>query len=281
MCVLVKNVRRLLTSPRDILAVTFDTNTLEAVARPKSRAKDPAHASYVAIHQAIKNGRIKGYFSQTYCTLEGIQSEDRPDVLGRTRVETSSTSPDRNTVNIRIEIRHHRKPLHRAHDAALQAVLQLGMRALRGPARMVDGLVIKDPDNAIYVNEPIEQVIEHRSIANEVAAAIESRGVGRAVALELGLKFSERAGATGELWLQGLARAKPDEYRLVRKAIGEWSDGDAIASHVGYGIGFFCTNDLGRSAGGPSILDAVNRAWLEETYDVVFVTPIELAQRIR
>jgi len=270
-----------MASPHPSLTITFDANTLEAVARPERRAKDPFHASYVSIQRAIKDGFLAGYFSQTYCTLEGIQGEDRPAVLGKTRVETSSTSPDRNTVNIRIETKHHRKPLHKEHDAALQAVLQLGMRALRGPARMVDGLVIKDPDNTIYVTETIEQVIAHRSTAGEVAAAIEGRGVGRAVALELGLKFNERAGVTSELWLQGLARARPDEYRLVRKAIGEWSDGDAIASHVGYGIEVFCTNDFGRSAGGPSVLDAVNRAWLVATYDVVFVTPIELAQRIR
>jgi hypothetical protein len=269
-----------MASSHATLTVTFDANTLEAVARPERRARDPFHASYVSIQRAIKDGFLKGYFSQTYCTLEGIQGEDRPDVLGKTRVGTSSTSPDRNTVNIRIEISHHRKPLHMEHNAALQAVLQLGIRALRGPARMVDGLVIKDPDNTIYVNESIEQVIEHRGMANEVASAIESRGVGRAVALELGLKFNERAGVTGELWLQGLARAKPDERRLVRKAIGEWSDGDAIASHVGYGIEVFCTNDLGRSAGGPSILNAENRAWLTETYGVVFVTPTELAQRV-
>lgn len=270
----------IMASPHATLTVTFDANTLEAVARPERRARDPFHASYASIQRAIKDGFLKGYFSQTYCTLEGIQGKDRPDVLGKTRVGTSSTSPDRNTVNIRIEIRHHRNPLHKEHDAALQAVLQLGIRALRGPARMVDGLVIKDPDNAIYVNESIERVIAHRSKAEEVAAAIEGRGVGRAVALELGLKFNERAGVTGELWLQGLARAKPDEYQLVRKAIGEWSDGDGIASHVGYGIDVFCTNDRGQSAGGPSILNDENRAWLTETYGVVFVTPSELAQRI-
>ncbi|MFM0503218.1 MULTISPECIES: hypothetical protein [Paraburkholderia] len=209
-----------MASPHATLTVTFDANTLEAVARPERRARDPFHASYVSIQRAIKDGFLKGYFSQTYCTLEGIQGEDRSAVLGKTHVRTSSRSPDRNTVNIRIEIRRHRKPLHMEHNAALQAVLQLGIRALRRPARMVDGLVIKDPDNTIYVNESVEQVIKHRGIANEVASAIESRGVGRAVALELGPKFNEHAGVTGELWLQGLARAKSDELRLVRKANG-------------------------------------------------------------
>ncbi len=145
---------------------------------------------------------------------------------------------------------------------------------------MVDGLVIKDPDNTIYVSESIAQTIEHREIANEVAAAIECRGVGRAVALKLGLKFSDRAGTTGELWLQGLAQANPVERTLVSKAIAEWSDGDAIASHIGYSIDAFCTKDLGRSANGPSILNAKNRAWLTETYGVVFVTPAELLQRV-
>jgi hypothetical protein len=37
--------------------------------------------------------------------------------------------------------------------------------------------------------------------------------------------------------------------------VSEWADGDAVAAHIAYGNDIFCTQDQGKSAGGPSILD--------------------------
>jgi hypothetical protein len=106
------------------------------------------------------------------------------------------------------------------------------------------------------------------------------RGAGRAVALELGNKGNALSVATNDtprLWLQGLAHAKP---KAVTKAIAEWSDGDSIASHVGYGIDLYCSDDFGRNAGKRSIMTKENRAWISSAYGVVFVTLRELAEMI-
>jgi hypothetical protein len=67
------------------------------------------------------------------------------------------------------------------------------------------------------------------------------------------------------------------EENAVNRAIAEWADADSVAAHVGYGIDLFCTEDVGKSAGAPSVLDQANRTWLQATYGVKFVTISELA----
>jgi hypothetical protein len=264
-----------------IRTVTFDANALERVARPERYASDPSQPCYFIVNAALAEGRIKNYFSQTYYSLEGIERRVRPEVLGRTTVDSYSTSTNAHSVNITIETRHYRPPLNDAYEKAVQAALALGLRALRGPARMVDGLTRKDHDKSFYVIEPTEQVVAHREKANEVSAAIEGRGVGRAVGLKLGNYYNKLAGVTVDrpkLWLEGLAHAQTTAERTtVEKAIAEWSDGDGIASHVGYKIDMYCSNDFGKSSGGPSIMNFENRDWLSNTYGIVFVTLRELA----
>ena len=58
--------------------------------------------------------------------------------------------------------------------------------------------------------------------------------------------------------------------------MAEWADGDTIGAQIGYGIEYFCTEDAGRSAGGVSIMDAGNRAWLEQRFGVKFLSLKEL-----
>jgi hypothetical protein len=158
------------------------------------------------------------------------------------------------------------------------------LRALRGPARWVDGLTVKDPDESFYVVETIQEMVAHRERVNEVAAAIEMRGVGRAIALRLGNQYNASAGVTADnpkLWLEGLGHTKTKAQRkVVAKAIAEWPDGDSIASHVGYGIDLYCFDDFGHDAGGPTIMSLENRAWLSSVYGVIFLTLSELAEKL-
>ena len=127
-------------------------------------------------------------------------------------------------------------------------------------------------------------MVAHREKANEVAAAIEERGLGRAIALELGNRHNAFNGVTPDnpkLWYAGLIHAYTSEgEKKVENAIAEWSDGDSIASHVGYGIDLYCSDDEGKSAGAPSIMSNENRAWLSGTYAVEFVTLSELAKKL-
>ncbi len=255
-----------------VTTVTFDANTLEKI------------NEHAAVVSALGDGRIRGYFSQTYRSLEGIQKKDRAEVLAKTNVASRSTSPNKQTANITIEVRHYRPPLDEKYETAVEKALSLGLRALRGPARWVDGLTVKDPDQSFYVVETIQEIVAHRERVNEVAAAIEMRGVGRAIALRLGNQYNASVGVTTDnpkLWLEGLGHAETKAQRkVVAKAIAEWSDGDGIASHVGYGIDLYCSEDFGHNAGSATIMSRENRAWLSSVYGVVFVTLSELAEKL-
>ncbi len=263
-----------------IRSVTFDTNTLEMVARPEKHPRDPLQSDYFKVRNALKTGKLKGHFSQTLITLEGIENDDRVNVLGGTRIESQTQSTGKNTIAISLIVQQDRNPIHQIHSHRIQAARGIGMRALRGPARMGDGFSVKDDDSSFYEpDESLQQLIERREKANEVDAAITARGVGRAIAQSLGLKFSARDGVA-EWWLQGLKRVRDvNERRAVNRAISEWADAESIASHIGYEIDFFCTHDQGRSAGAASILAPDNRAWLTSTYGVAFVTLSELIQK--
>lgn len=264
------------------MRVTFDTNTLDRAARPKRFPKDPRQAEYVKVHDALAAGTITGYFSETLVTLEGIENKDRVEVLGSTRLESKMRATDENTITIDLSVQQDRKPLPPEFPRRIQAAQKLGMRALRGPAR-IGWVRVRDNDCKFF--EPDESVLElsrRLDKANDVATAIGTRGLGYATAVRLGLQFSARDGVVGELWLQALLRAQDDaEGRKVQRAIAEWADADSIAAHVGYGIDLFCSEDKGKSTGGePSVLDEPNRAWLTSTYGVKFVTLTELAAMV-
>jgi hypothetical protein len=259
--------------------VTFDSNTYRQAANPARSCRDAAPSDLLKINAALRDGRIRGYFSETIATLEGVRRADRMAVFGSTRLESTARESGPNSVTISIAVKQDRQPLPPILSKWIQESLKIGMRGLRGPAR-VGGIRVSDDDGTFF--EPDQSVAElarRLDKANEVATAIQRRGVGYAAAVSLGLQLSARDYAVGEWWYRGLLRAQTEtEQEKVIGAIAEWADGDSIASHVGYGIDLFCSADKGKKTGGaPSILDGTNRAWLSAEYGVRFVSLAELA----
>jgi hypothetical protein len=260
------------------LTVTFDTNTLASVISPQAAQRDTG-MSGAAVRTAIQDGRILGFFCETLVTLEGIETKDRVDILGNTRVISEATSTDRNAITLTVGIRHHhRNPLEPRFQERVQGASAIGMRALMAPARIV-GLHVRREDCLLF--EPPSgklELLRCMDRVNEMATKIAEREVGHSVAVRLGLQFSERAGITApELYLQGLGRAQgKSESKLVAAAIGEWADGDSIAAHFGFGIDLFCSEDYG----GNSVLSRDSRNWLIENFNFRFVTLKELAEMV-
>jgi hypothetical protein len=58
-----------------ILSITFDSNVLENVIDPERKQAEEFIEDYLIIQQAIKNGKIQGFFSDTWITLEGIEKK--------------------------------------------------------------------------------------------------------------------------------------------------------------------------------------------------------------
>ncbi|PZO52400.1 MAG: hypothetical protein DCF16_09445 [Alphaproteobacteria bacterium] len=114
----------------------------------------------------------------------------------------------------------------------------------------------------------------YHSVGREIA----DRGVGSAIIESIGLAIESRTGKSGQPWFSYFAMATPAEEAAIGKAVAEWADGDALASHIASGADFFCTEDQGKSAG-LSVLNADNRLWAETTHGVKFVTLAELSAK--
>jgi hypothetical protein len=262
------------------MRVTFDTNTLDRAVRPERFPKDPRLTEYRAVHDALADGSVEGFFCETLIIIEGVQKRDRAQVFASTRLR-SEIQPETigrdgiATVPINLKVEQQRPPLPSEVVARVQAALALGFRVLGTPR--IGQTRIDDPHNTIYVSESSDDAISARlDRYHKVAVAIEARGLGARQVQDLAMKFVQRDGAT-EHWFHSLVRAKDvHEENAVMRACAEWADGDSLAAHFGYGNDLFCTEDAGKSAGAPSILSAENRAWLERDHGVKFVTLTEL-----
>jgi len=263
------------------IKVTFDTSALDRAARPARYPKDPRQTEFNKVHDSIVAGTLKGYFSETLITLEGIENEDRAGVLGGTRLERQFQRAGPVTLHVNLIVQQDRKPLHPEFSARIQAARSIGMRALRGPARAGE-IYVEDPDGTLFEPDGSEDKLSERlNKTAEVARAIEARGAGFAVPSSLAAFFAKRDRTIDIPWSRSLGRARGiPEQRKVQRAIAEWADADSIAAHIGYGMDLFCTEDQGKGAGAPSIFDSKNRAWLEKTYGVKFVTLSQLAAMI-
>lgn len=264
------------------MRVTFDTNTLEKATRPERSARNPLHPDYLKVHKAVVARRIKGFFSETIISLEGIQKVDRAVVLGSatlTQSEQITENPAAGVTIVQVTLladQPLRAPLHPEVMARIKAARGLGMRLLKAPR--IGNLRIDDPDGTMFAAEPDEAATDNRlRLYHSVLRALDARGVGFVQVKQLASKFAARANVQ-EPWFQSLHRAADvHEERAVMRAVAEWADGDSVAAHFGYGFDYFCTEDEGKSSGAPSVFDATNRAWLTSTYGIRFVTMTQLA----
>lgn len=264
------------------IRVTFDTNTLSGVVDSDQQFGAVDDAAYQAVQAAVRTGHIRGFFSEALVTLDAIGRKAKADVLGAARFvsETASTGPNQITITLgphwkRVDIDH--RILARVATARA-----IGMRALIGPRRFGDSRVARGFGESFYEPYPSGAAfVAAADTANALDAAIVARGFGRAHVIELAKFFSERDGADGEWWPQGLERTRSAaERKKVRLFVNEWADGEALAAHAGYGNDLFCTVDRARDLGDRSILHPSHRAWLSEMHGVTCVNVAELAERL-
>lgn len=266
------------------LRVTFDTNTLDRAVRPARFPKDPDLASYQVVNSALADGSLRGSVCDTIITLEGIQRVDRPAVFGSTGLRTKDRSEEvgaDGNLRIKLELQAKqpdRKPLHPENAARLRAAHALKVKLMRSPR--IGAMLIEDPDGTVYITETPEEKKSRHDLFCQVLREIERRGVGIAIAKELGARFSKRDNVQ-EPWFKGLGRASNiHEEGEVARAIAEWADADSVASHIAYGIEQFCSDDRAKKGNIKSIMSPDSRAWLTATYGVVYTSLTTLAAEI-
>ena len=263
------------------LRVTFDTNTFDKVVRPNVYARDPNHADFVAIHEALKRGDLLGFISETIITFEGIGKDQRASVFGNTelRSRTQQVSDDTFVITMTPE-QAARPPVHPKQAERFVAAFDLGFRLLMGAPR-IGKLSVKGD---FYVSETPEALMQRLDRCVSILRAIEERGLGYPRVEEIANRWADRA-APNEPWYRILGLAKDiHETREVARAVAEWSDADSICAHYGYGNDLFCTLDVAageRKRGDTAVLDTDNRQWLSSNFGISFASLVEVAALVR
>jgi hypothetical protein len=267
---------------RPALKVTFDTNTLSGVVDPDQELGSAYHPVYQAVHDAVNAGRIRGFFSEAVVTLDAIGHKSKAEILGAARFVSETVSTGPNHITITLGPRWPRVDIDHRILARIESARVMGMRALIGPRRFGDSLAVRGFGEDFYEPYPSSAAfLVAVDTANALDKAIVAKGLGRAQVIKLAKFFSQRDGAAGEWWPQGLERTRSAaERKKVRDVVNEWADGEALAAHAGYGNDLFCTHDRGGGLGDRSVLHPSHRAWLSETHDVTFVDVAELAERL-
>ncbi len=263
-----------------ILKVTFDTNVFNKLINLEEN-EDKTY--YETILKNLKKGDIKGYFSDTFITLEGVRRIDRENIFGSRKVLTKTSNKSKNEITISFGTSMLSPQLNEIHLHKIQLLTNLGIKGLRGQMYLGDNFIVP-PTLDIYESTDIDLLIAYRAKMAVVECAIaekcSSTGVhiGKNCARELGLSRLKRANRDGEIWYQGLGLSQNNsESKETQSAIAEWADGDSIIRHIGYGNDYFCTLDNGKSAKAASIFDAEHKKWLNDKFGVKFIIPSDLA----
>jgi hypothetical protein len=265
-----------------MLKITFDTNVFTRFL-DLQKCSEEHKSDYEKILQAIKTKVIKGYFSDTFVTLEGVMRNNRKEIFGSTRLVSRKSSPAPNVINIHVGPSMNKPNIHKYHLQTVTSLLELGLWGLKGSGYLshdfLDSLNIK-------FCEPIaiETLVSYIDKMDVVESAIEcknqdtGKSVGKCRARNLGLEQLLQHNLMGKaLWEEGLNFCDP---KKVAEAISEWADAESIIRHIGYSNDYFCTSDKGKSTKGASIFDDDHKQWLTTEFGVKFITPDELAELV-
>jgi hypothetical protein len=266
------------------LKVTFDSNAYRQAVDPSRSRRDASPPELQRINAALKDGRVRGYLSETLATLEGVQNAQRGAYFAKIRPTVSAT--EEQLPDGRIKLGFSVSPdddlhpgLHPIVARWIGDAMSLGLRFLYAPRigapRPSQLLAV-----ATFEVEPTDDERKRRQDRfGEVLRAIETRGVGISKIKEIGDRINART-KSSKPWYQGLNDAKDEqEHKEIQKAVSEWADGDTVAAHIAYQNDFLCGGDKGKSEG-ISVFDQSNRSWLEQTYGLQIVALSQLAAKL-
>ena len=260
------------------MRVTFDSNVYRLVVDSSKFPNHPFHKDLLVIHNAVQRGIVVGLLSGTVATLEGVRRKDRADYFST--VSAKSTLADVKHVDRSIRYRFSIGPDHTQHpglpavfDGWLKDVVALGMRFMRAPRI---GMPRPPIPESHYIPRPDNTSLKRFF---ELGREIKGRGVGIHAIENIGTRFSQRIGSDST-WFESLGEYRnKNELNKIADAVGEWADGDTVATHYAYANDILCTEDTAKSAG-TSVFDATNRAWLVQHFDFSFASIQTLASVI-
>lgn len=254
------------------MKVMFDSNVWRKIAIPEDNTDDPQYASLCKIHDAIVDGRVEAYISESIFTWENIPRKARKEKVGSMKAKVKTTvketengisisfvlGPNTNDAVSLNENQNLQKPT--------KAALKMGFRIVRLPR--IAGLTNKDIEAVLFKVLDFEA---YYNKATEVSKKIEAKGAGKAQLDEL-VKNNP-----GTSIMDKIKNAPESDLNKIAKAIAETVDGDAVATSIGLGCDYFCTRDEAKGAGASSVFGKANLAWLNSDYGFVVKKPEEIA----
>lgn len=232
-----------------MITVTFDSNVWENIVDPNKRA---GQLIYERLHKAIVDQRIKPYFSEVIANIEAIPSGDRKRHFAQYKLRPENEKD---------------YELHEYLKENLEKAIALGFRFLSCPRVGATSHSLVENNKA---DDESHSLKERQERTFECGRFIENLGAGK------GKIHTRLDGDSNNGLVIQSARDTSLSDKQYSKDIGEWADGDAIASHYGYGIDYFCTNDTASGAGTKSVFYADNVKELKDQFDIEIVSPADL-----
>ena len=275
-----------------MIRVTFDTNVWNRMVFPERHVARPNYLSLVKIKNAILAGRIQGFISEGFATMEAIgrksQAKFHAQSVPRVEVRSAFHGNGQSSMTIEVIADHSLHPgIGEEFEEELTEALAIGIKVLTTP---YIGLIVPDrlrKNPQVYAEE-VFATADYNERFGEVVKTIVERRVGEgalvALAKELSARLdgprpdrlSDRALIYG-VYEYACRSGLRKEQRQIEKAFAESADGDLVAAHIAFGSDYLCTEDRAMSAVSPSIFDAENRAWLKTEYGVEILNVQQLA----
>ena len=258
------------------MKITFDSNVWRKVASPDNFPKDPLNPDYRKIREAINDGRIKAFLSETIFTLEAINRKDRKQFFKDYKADFKTEISEGDDGSIKMSFTM--GPNENAHPGLndflkehFSDAVSLGFNIIHLPR--IAGITNKEIESLKFKMKG-EELKTYLDKVFEVGKRIRELKAGDYEIEQLGLKYR----ADG--WALGLGDAPDSENGVIANAVAEWADGDSVASHIAINGDYFCTNDNAKKAGSNSVLSDKNVEILFNEYNFKKIIPTELAKII-
>lgn len=258
------------------MKITFDSNTWRKVASPENFPKDPIIGDYKVIRDAVNNGKIIPFISETIFTLEAIKKVDRKQFFTDYKAVQTFDVSEGDDGQVKIQFTIGPNPdAHPGNNDFLKEhfadAVSLGFNIIHLPR--LAGITNKDIEGYKYKMDTA-LLSQYLDKVFEVGKRIKELEAGDFEIIELAKKYNPLAG------LHGIGDAPDSDIGVIAKAIAEWADGDSVASHIAIGGDYFCTNDKAVSGGIKSVFSVRNLAVLKAEYGFTTIRPTDLANLI-
>lgn len=247
------------------ISVMFDSNVYRKVLEANGEL-------FTSIQNAIKDGKIQGFLSEVIFQIEAIQKIKRKDFFYGKQPSSSCIEKvdEKGNIKINICVYCNYPDFPQGSDKALQYLdiaSSLGIKVIKNLRIGVPESIVPKEMFLCIDNEKDFHLKNNKT--GEVSREIENMGCGIAHIRNLANK-----GESLHKILTDIVKSK--DAKVVAKAFSEWADGDAIASCIGYGINYFCTEDCGKAAGKNSVCSPDNKAHLEKKFGIKFISAQDL-----